>query len=317
MPCSRARAPARRSPLRLAWPRRAHLHRGRARAAARQRRPRRSCATRRPSSCARSDEPGRPARGDARPRGGPARGRRQGQPVLDPRLRRRPRHRRRAVFVDGVPVNMRSHAHGQGYADLHFVIPETIERVEVTKGPYDAEVGDFATAGSVNLVTRERARRVRDVDDGSTTRLPSARAPPWLMRLGGRRRRARAARARGLRHGRAVPQRRRTSGATTLFGRLGVDLGEQHAARGHARPSTTATGTPRTRSRSARSTGPASTAGTRSIRPTAATRARATALAEADPRAVASASRLEAAGLASTGTTSTSTRTSPSSSTTR
>lgn len=62
-----------------------------------------------------------------------------------------------AVSVDDVPVNMRSHAHGQGYTDLHFVIPETVERVEITKGTYDAEVGDFATAGSVNLVTRERA----------------------------------------------------------------------------------------------------------------------------------------------------------------
>jgi outer membrane receptor protein involved in Fe transport len=61
-----------------------------------------------------------------------------------------------ALFVDGVPVNVRSHAHGQGYADFHFVIPETIQEVEITKGPYEAEVGDFATAGSVNLVTRER-----------------------------------------------------------------------------------------------------------------------------------------------------------------
>jgi outer membrane receptor protein involved in Fe transport len=61
-----------------------------------------------------------------------------------------------ALFVDDVPVNVRSHAHGQGYADFHFVIPETIEEVEITKGPYEAEVGDFATAGSIHLVTRER-----------------------------------------------------------------------------------------------------------------------------------------------------------------
>jgi len=61
-----------------------------------------------------------------------------------------------ALSVDFVPINVRSHAHGQGFADFHFVIPETIERVEITKGPYEAEVGDFATAGSVNLVTRER-----------------------------------------------------------------------------------------------------------------------------------------------------------------
>jgi outer membrane receptor protein involved in Fe transport len=58
-----------------------------------------------------------------------------------------------ALFVDGMPVNLRSHAHGQGYADLHFVIPETLRRVEVFKGPYHVEFGDFATAGAVNLVT--------------------------------------------------------------------------------------------------------------------------------------------------------------------
>src|SRR5690349_4888684 len=41
-----------------------------------------------------------------------------------------------AVFIDGIPVNMVSHAHGQGYADLHWLIPETIEKVEIYKGPY-------------------------------------------------------------------------------------------------------------------------------------------------------------------------------------
>jgi outer membrane receptor protein involved in Fe transport len=51
-----------------------------------------------------------------------------------------------------------SHAHGQGYADLHFVIPELVERLEVMKGPYAAEQGDFATAGSVNLVSRRAVR---------------------------------------------------------------------------------------------------------------------------------------------------------------
>nr|WP_276203651.1 TonB-dependent receptor [Hyalangium minutum] len=59
-----------------------------------------------------------------------------------------------ALFVDGVPVNMVSHAHGQGYADLNWLIPELIERVEVAKGPYFARFGDFATAGAINLVTR-------------------------------------------------------------------------------------------------------------------------------------------------------------------
>ncbi|HYB42421.1 MAG TPA: TonB-dependent receptor plug domain-containing protein [Candidatus Methylomirabilis sp.] len=58
-----------------------------------------------------------------------------------------------ALFVDGMPVNLRSHAHGQGYADQHFVIPETLERVDVYKGPYFVEFGDFATAGAFNFVT--------------------------------------------------------------------------------------------------------------------------------------------------------------------
>jgi TonB-dependent Receptor Plug Domain len=58
-----------------------------------------------------------------------------------------------ALFVDGVPVNLRTHAHGQGYADLHFLIPETVRRVEAFKGPYHVELGDFATAGAVNFVT--------------------------------------------------------------------------------------------------------------------------------------------------------------------
>jgi outer membrane receptor protein involved in Fe transport len=60
-----------------------------------------------------------------------------------------------AIFVDGIPVNLRSHAHGQGYADLHFLIPETVKFVEVLKGPYFPEYGDFDTAGVVTFVTRD------------------------------------------------------------------------------------------------------------------------------------------------------------------
>ena len=61
-----------------------------------------------------------------------------------------------AISVDGVPVNMVSHGHGQGYADLHFLLPEVVERVETRKGPYDVRDGDFATAGAVSFRTRER-----------------------------------------------------------------------------------------------------------------------------------------------------------------
>ena len=61
-----------------------------------------------------------------------------------------------AVSVDGMPVNMVSHAHGQGYADLHFVIPETIDNIDFGKGPYYAEQGNFATAGYVEMRTKEK-----------------------------------------------------------------------------------------------------------------------------------------------------------------
>ena len=56
-----------------------------------------------------------------------------------------------AFFVDGLPINAVSHGHGQGYSDLHFIIPETIGTIESTKGPYSPLVGDFATAGSVSF----------------------------------------------------------------------------------------------------------------------------------------------------------------------
>lgn len=57
------------------------------------------------------------------------------------------------ITVDDLPVNMVSHAHGQGYADLHFVIPELIRKVEFRKGPYYADAGNFSTAGTVSLQT--------------------------------------------------------------------------------------------------------------------------------------------------------------------
>ncbi|AII52608.1 TonB-dependent receptor [Hymenobacter sp. APR13] len=58
------------------------------------------------------------------------------------------------VSIDGLPVNMVSHAHGQGYADMHFVIPETVDALRVYKGPYTARFGDFATAGSGEFSTK-------------------------------------------------------------------------------------------------------------------------------------------------------------------
>ena len=56
-----------------------------------------------------------------------------------------------AITVAGVPVNLPTHAHGQGYADANFLIPELISGVQYRKGPYYAEEGDFASAGAVNV----------------------------------------------------------------------------------------------------------------------------------------------------------------------
>jgi TonB family protein len=64
-----------------------------------------------------------------------------------------------ALSIDGVPINMPSHAHGQGFADTNFIIPEVVERVEITKGPYFVGQGDFATAGAVNMVSRDSFER--------------------------------------------------------------------------------------------------------------------------------------------------------------
>ncbi|WP_461085145.1 TonB-dependent receptor [Spirosoma flavus] len=58
------------------------------------------------------------------------------------------------LSVDGMPVNMVSHAHGQGYADLHFVIPELVEGVDFKKGPYRTDKGNLTTAGWVDFRTR-------------------------------------------------------------------------------------------------------------------------------------------------------------------
>jgi len=56
-----------------------------------------------------------------------------------------------AVSVDGMPVNLRSHAHGQGYADLNFLIPELVRQVDYQKGPFFADVGDFSAAGAASF----------------------------------------------------------------------------------------------------------------------------------------------------------------------
>jgi outer membrane receptor protein involved in Fe transport len=56
-----------------------------------------------------------------------------------------------ATWVDGMPVNQRSHAHGQGWTDLNFLIPELVGRLDYRKGPYSAREGDFSSAGVASL----------------------------------------------------------------------------------------------------------------------------------------------------------------------
>ncbi|HTZ37008.1 MAG TPA: TonB-dependent receptor [Stellaceae bacterium] len=59
------------------------------------------------------------------------------------------------TYVDGMPINQPTHAHGQGYTDLNFMIPELADRITYTKGPYYANVGDFGAVGSVRVAYRD------------------------------------------------------------------------------------------------------------------------------------------------------------------
>lgn len=61
-----------------------------------------------------------------------------------------------SITVDDMPVNMVSHAHGQGYADLHFVIPETVEKIDFGKGSYYADKGNFTTAAYVAFRSKDK-----------------------------------------------------------------------------------------------------------------------------------------------------------------
>ncbi|MEO1012630.1 MAG: TonB-dependent receptor [Bacteroidota bacterium] len=70
------------------------------------------------------------------------------------------------IEVDGLPVNMVSHAHGQGYADMHFIIPETIDNIDFGKGAFYAEKGNFNTAGYVGLQTKKKINENMLLVDG-------------------------------------------------------------------------------------------------------------------------------------------------------
>ena len=72
-----------------------------------------------------------------------------------------------AISVDDMPVNMRTHAHGQGYADLNFLIPELIGSVNIRKGPYFADEGDFSSVGSVHVALLDSIRSMASMTVGS------------------------------------------------------------------------------------------------------------------------------------------------------
>lgn len=72
------------------------------------------------------------------------------------------------TYVAGMPVNMRTHAHGQGYTDLNFLIPELVSRIDYFKGPYYASEGDFATAGGANIsYFRQMKQNLAEVTGGT------------------------------------------------------------------------------------------------------------------------------------------------------
>jgi len=72
-----------------------------------------------------------------------------------------------AISVDDMPVNMRTHAHGQGYADLNFLIPELISSVNIRKGPYFADEGDFSSVGSVHINLLDSIKSMASTTAGS------------------------------------------------------------------------------------------------------------------------------------------------------
>jgi hypothetical protein len=71
-----------------------------------------------------------------------------------------------AVLWDGIQVNMPSHAHGQGYSDLHFVMPETVDQLNVYKGTYSTRFGDFCTSGAGEFLTKNYADNLVSVEYG-------------------------------------------------------------------------------------------------------------------------------------------------------
>ena len=82
-----------------------------------------------------------------------------------------------ATTLNGVPINMPTHAHGQGFSDLNLLIPELVNRVEYRKGPYFASEGDFSSAGSANIIYRTKLDKlIADITIGQRGYLRSVAA---------------------------------------------------------------------------------------------------------------------------------------------
>jgi outer membrane receptor protein involved in Fe transport len=85
-----------------------------------------------------------------------------------------------ATWVGGMPVNLPTHAHGHGYTDLNFLIPELVERIAYRKGPYFASGGDFSSAGSAHIVLRSQLAEPfaqATIGSGGHRRLLAAASP--------------------------------------------------------------------------------------------------------------------------------------------
>jgi len=84
-----------------------------------------------------------------------------------------------ATSINGVPINLPTHAHGHGYSDLNLLIPELVQNVYYKKGPYFASEGDFSSAGSAQFVYRTQLPRdLLDVTVGQRG-YPIPRLPHW------------------------------------------------------------------------------------------------------------------------------------------
>jgi outer membrane receptor protein involved in Fe transport len=86
-----------------------------------------------------------------------------------------------SIDLDGMPLNLTTHAHGQGYADMNIVIPELIDRIDFEKGPYYATNGDFSTVGAAHLVFADALPsdilKIEGGTDGYLRGLVAASAP--------------------------------------------------------------------------------------------------------------------------------------------